>query len=214
MNTNNQSFRRQRTEATLATVIVPMQPSTFAQPFSDPGWLFEPKWDGYRAICYFNHRRVRFISRRNNDLTKRFPELQALEVIADSATIDGEIVAIDDQGLPCFDELRKNRRARAVVFYAFDLLELNDEDLRARSLLNRKALLKRVVRRTKNNRIRFTEHIVGEGLALFAQLEQRQLEGMVAKKLNSKYESGRTREWLKIKTSAGKEEIRKRIENW
>jgi bifunctional non-homologous end joining protein LigD len=150
----------------------------------------------------------------NNDLTKRFPELQSIRVRADSAIIDGEIVAIDDHGLPCFDDLRKARRSCAVVFYAFDLLALNEEDLRSLPLLKRKSLLKRVVRKTENNRIRFTEYIVGEGLALFGQLERRQLEGMVAKKLNSRYEGGRTREWLKIKTSAGKEEIRKRIENW
>ena len=128
--------------------------------------------------------------------------------------MDGDIVAIDDEGLPCFDELRKTRRSCAVVFYAFDLLALNGEDLRSQPLIKRKQLLKRILRKTKNNRIRFTEHVIGEGLALFKQLERRQLEGMVAKKIDSKYESGRTRAWLKVKTSAGKEEIRKRIENW
>jgi bifunctional non-homologous end joining protein LigD len=192
-----------------------MQPSNYPQPFSDPDWLFEPKWDGYRAICYFDEGKARFISPRNNDLTKRFPELVAIDVRAESAIIDGEIVAIDESGLPCFEELRKTRRSCAVVFYAFDLLALNGKDLRALSLIKRKASLKRILRRTtRNNRIRLTEHVVGKGLELFAQLEERQLEGMVAKKIDSKYESGRTREWLKIKTSAGKEEIRKRIENW
>jgi len=191
-----------------------MQPSLVAEPFSDTNWLFEPKWDGYRAICYYGQSRIRFISRRNNDLTNRFPELRAIDLRADSATIDGEIVAIDEDGLPCFDELRKSRRSGAVVFYAFDLLTLNGDDLRDLPLLKRKSALKRIVRRTKNNRIRFTDYIVGDGLALFAQLERQQLEGMVAKKIDSKYESGRTREWLKIKTSAGKDEIRKRIENW
>ena len=157
---------------------------------------------------------MRFISRRNNDLTKRFPELQAIEINAEAAVVDGEIVAIDEKGLPCFDELRKTRRSCAVVFYAFDVLVLNGEDLRNQPLIKRKRLLKRILRKTKHNRIRFTEHVIGEGVALFKQLERRQLEGMVAKKIHSKYESGRTRSWLKIKTLAGKEEIRKRIENW
>ena len=195
-------------------MIIPMQPSTVAKPFSDPNWLFEPKWDGYRAICYYDRHRIRFISRRNNDLTKRFPELQRIEVRAESAIIDGEIVAIDDAGLPCFDELRKRHRSCSIVFYAFDLIELNGQDLRELPLTKRKASLKTILRRTRNNRIRFTQHIVGEGLVLFAELEQLHVEGMVAKKLESKYESGRTREWLKVKTSAGKEEMRKRIENW
>jgi len=76
-----------------------MQPTNFDGPFSDPKWLFEPKWDGYRAICYFGER-LKFISRRKNDLTKRFPELQAIQIKAESAIIDGEIAAIDENGLP------------------------------------------------------------------------------------------------------------------
>jgi bifunctional non-homologous end joining protein LigD len=98
------------------------------------------------------------------------------------------------------------------VFYAFDLLALNGEDLRGLPLL-RKTALKRILRKTKNNRIRFTDHVIGEGLALFAQLEQRQIEGMVEKKIDSQYAGARTQDWLKIKTAAGKEEMRKRIEN-
>jgi bifunctional non-homologous end joining protein LigD len=190
-----------------------MQPSNLAQPFSDPKWLFEPKWDGYRALCYFGES-VRFISRRNNDLTKRFPELQAIQIKAESAIIDGEITAIDEHGLPCFDELRKTKRSCAIVFYAFDLLELNGEDLRELPLLKRKAALKGILLKTKHNRIRFTDYVIGEGLAPFAELEQRNLEGMVAKKVDSEYTGGRTRDWLKIKTAAGKEEMRKRQETW
>ena len=190
-----------------------MQPTAFAKPFCDPKWLFEPKWDGYRALCYFGES-VKFISRRRNDLTKRFLELQAIQVKTASAIIDGEIVAIDDEGLPCFDELRKKRRSCAVVFYAFDILALNGEDLRGLPLLKRKTALKLILPRTKTNRIRFTDYVIGEGMALFAELDQRNLEGMVAKKLDSQYAGGRTKDWLKIKTQAGKEEIRQRIETW
>jgi ATP-dependent DNA ligase len=71
-----------------------MQPTNFARPFSNPAWIFEPKWDGFRALCYFGET-VKFISRRKNDLTKRFPELQAIQVKVESAIIDGEITAID-----------------------------------------------------------------------------------------------------------------------
>lgn len=123
-----------------------MQPSNLAQPFSDPKWLFEPKWDGYRALCYFGEN-VKYISRRKKDLKKRFPELQAVQVKAESAIIDGEITAIDDHGLPCFNELKRTRRSCAVVFYAFDLLALNGEDLRTLPLLKRKANLKRILRK-------------------------------------------------------------------
>ena len=81
-------------------------------------------------------------------------------------------------------------------------------------LLERKSALKRILRNTKHNRIRFTDYIIGDGLALFAELEQRNLEGMVAKRIASQYTGGRTRDWLKIKTAAGKEEMRKCQETW
>ncbi|HEX9425572.1 MAG TPA: hypothetical protein VF899_20185 [Pyrinomonadaceae bacterium] len=100
-----------------------MQPSNLARPFSDPKWLFEPEWDGYRALCYFGET-IKFISRRKNDFTKRFPELQSIQVKAKSAIIDGEITAIDEDGLPCFDELKKSRRTCAVVFYGVRLTSL------------------------------------------------------------------------------------------
>jgi len=95
---------------------------------------------------------VRFISRRNNDLSKRFPELQSIQVPVTSAIIDGEIVAIDEQGLPCFDDLRRTRPSCPVVFYAFDLLSSNKEDLRSLPLLKRKALLKRIVPKSNHPR--------------------------------------------------------------
>ena len=78
--------------------------------------------------CNYAESRIRFISRRNSDLTKRFPALRAIDPRADYAIIDGEIRAIDEDWVPCFDELRKSRRSCAVVFYAFDLLTLNGED--------------------------------------------------------------------------------------
>src|SRR5689334_18347521 len=127
-----------------------MQPSNVAEPFSDPNWLFEPKWDGYRALCYYDESSVRFISRRNNDLTKRFAELEKIAVRAHSAIIDGEIVAINDAGLPCFDELRKRHRSCSIIFYAFDLIELNGKDICDLPLYKRKALLKPILGRGRN----------------------------------------------------------------
>jgi bifunctional non-homologous end joining protein LigD len=78
----------------------------------------------------------------------------------------------------------------------------------------RKAPLKRILRKTKHNRIRFTDYVIGEGLALFSELEQKNLEGMVAKKIDSQYAGGRTRDWLKIKTTAGRQEMIRRSEAW
>src|SRR5688572_21382583 len=115
----------------MPSVVEPMLPTLTKAPFSNPEWIFEPKWDGYRAVCYFGES-VRFISRRKNDLTKRFPELQTIQIKANSAIIDGEITAIDEDGLPRFDELKKTRRTCAILYYAFDILALNGEGVRAR----------------------------------------------------------------------------------
>jgi bifunctional non-homologous end joining protein LigD len=194
-----------------------MRPTLAREPFSNPEWLFEPKWDGYRALCFIDNAKIWFVSRNGNDLSKRFPVLQTLVdlVKADSAVIDGEIVALDKDGLPCFDKTRAPKVQECeIVFYAFDVLELNGEDLKQKALLERKTLLKNVLPRQAAERIRFTDHIIGHGERLFALLEKKGLEGMVAKRLDSVYFGGRTRAWLKIKTSAGREEMQKRGEAW
>jgi len=178
-------------------------------PFSRGGWLFEPKWDGYRAICFFRHGQVRFTSRNQRDLTKRFPELQSIakSIKASTAVIDGEIVALDEEGAQCFDQLQNNKRDCAIIYFAFDLMFLDGESLNEVPLLQRKAQLKRILPKSLAGRIRFTDHVVERGLDLFAALEAQKLEGMVAKRSDSLYVPGRSRDWLKIKTRAGREQI-------
>ncbi|MBA3569107.1 MAG: hypothetical protein H0W28_07135 [Pyrinomonadaceae bacterium] len=203
--------------AQMPSVVEPMQPTLAKQPFSHPEWLFEPKWDGFRAICFLQEGRVRFVSRNRKSLTEKFPHLQriAKPVKAEAAILDGEICALDQDGVPCFDALRtKKSTGCEVVFYAFDLLYLNGEDLSQKPLVSRKALLKRILPRHDTGRVRYTEHIIGEGEHLFAELERRQLEGVVAKRCDSIYASGRTRAWLKIKTTVGRDEMRRRSEAW
>ena len=198
-------------------MLEPMQPTLAKQPFSNPDWLFEPKWDGYRAICFLKDGEVRFVSRNRKSLTERFPELQgvAASITAETAILDGEIVALDQAGMPCFNALRSRKITGCkVVFYAFDLLHLDGQDLTHTPLLVRKKLLKKVISKRSTSRLRYTDHIVGEGEKLFAELERQHIEGLVAKKADSLYVGGRTRSWLKIKTSFGKEEMRTRIETW
>jgi hypothetical protein len=135
---------------------------------------------------------------------------------AETVILDGEIVALDQAGVPCFDGLRSRRTAAdcMIVYYAFDLLHLNGRDLTQTPLISRNASLKKILPRLGTGRIRYTDHVVGDGERLFAELERRQLEGMVAKRIESLYVSGRSRDWLKIKTSAGKEVMQKRSEAW
>jgi bifunctional non-homologous end joining protein LigD len=195
-----------------------MLPTLAKLPFSDPNFLFEPKWDGYRAICFLRDETVRFASKNRKTLTERFPELQRIEksLKARSAILDGEIVALDKSGVPCFDGLRSRKSAGdcVTVFYAFDLLHLDGRDLTQTPLSSRKAALMKILPKGATGRIRYTDHVLGDGKRLFKELDKLNLEGMIAKRIDSLYVGGRTRAWLKIKTIAGREEMRKRSEAW
>lgn len=195
--------------------IIPMQPTLSRTSFSDTKWLFEPKYDGYRGLLFYRQHSIKLLSRNQVDLSKRFPELQSIELQAESALLDGEIVAVDQDGYPCFDALRsgKLRQQCEIVYYAFDLLHLNGDDLAKLPLIVRKGWLKRVLKNSRG-RISEAEYVIGEGEALFKEIEKLKLEGMVCKRLDSLYASGRSKNWLKIKTSAGREEMRKRSEAW
>jgi bifunctional non-homologous end joining protein LigD len=161
--------------------------------------------------------KVHLVSRRKNSLNERFPELREIgkAIKAKAALIDGEIVALGEDGLPQFDALRFRRgRKCSIVFYAFDLLHLDGFDLTACPLIKRKALLKRILPKDNTGRIRFTDHITGNGERLFDKLEALNLEGMVMKRKDSVYAFTRCRDWLKVKTIAGKMTMQKRIETW
>ena len=190
-----------------------MLPTTRKFPFSDPGWIFEPKWDGYRALCLIEHDSVRFMSRNKKELTKRFPELSTINksIKAHSAILDGEIVGLDEKDVPCFENLQ-NRKQCFIVYFVFDCLMLNGNDLRNEPLIFRKGLLKRILK--KSPHIRYTDHVVQEGKELFMTVEKLGLEGIVGKKADSRYVGGRTKEWLKIKTRVGIEVMKKRVETW
>jgi bifunctional non-homologous end joining protein LigD len=190
-----------------------MLPTQRKFPFSDPDWIFEPKWDGYRALCLVEHESVRLMSRNKKELTKRFPELSRIHyaIKAESAILDGEIVALDENDLPCFENLQ-NRTKCFITYFAFDCLMLNGNDLRSEPLLVRKTLLKRIL--NKSPHIKYTDHVVAEGKQLFSSVEKLGLEGIVGKKADSVYVGGRTKDWVKIKTRIGTEVMKKRVETW
>jgi bifunctional non-homologous end joining protein LigD len=200
----------------MPTSALPMLATKVGSPFSRAGWLFEPKWDGYRAICFFRDGQVRFISRNQRDLSRRFPELQIIaeSIKAASAIIDGEIVAVDEDGAQCFEQLQNHKRDCFIIYFAFDLLFLDGESLTQVPLIERKAQLKQILPKSMVGRLRFTDHVIERGLDLFAALEAQQLEGMVAKRADSLYVSGRSKDWLKVKTRVGIEQMRRRVESW
>lgn len=184
------------------------------KPFDDPAWIFEVKWDGYRAVCFLDNGRVRLVSRNQNDLTAQYPELQALAkfIKAKNAILDGEIVALDENGRSSFSLMQQRtgirnggRRGAAradvpVIYYIFDLLYLDGYDLRRVSLEERKKLLADIT--TPSEIVRYSDHYPGnQGVALFEAAKQNGLEGILAKRATSCYEERRTREWLKIKVT-------------
>ena len=202
----------------MPSVIHPMLATLVDEPFNNDDWLFEIKWDGYRAIAFLEGDRLRLVSRNQNDLTKAYPELQEIpqHVRARTAILDGEIVALDDQGRPSFGLMqqrtgvgeggRRIRRTRddiPVVYYVFDLLYLDGYNLMRVELEKRKELLASIV--SPNDCLRLSDHYVGRGIDLFNAAAAKGLEGIVAKQRLSSYEPKRTREWLKIKITRRQE---------
>ncbi len=201
----------------MPTVIHPMLATSTAKAFNDPGWLFEIKWDGYRAVAFLEGGHVRLVSRNQNDLTAQFPELNSLPqfVKAQRAILDGEIVALDNEGRPSFSLMQqrtgfhpgKRRVQRCegvpVIYYAFDLLYLDGLDLRRVALERRKRLLQDKI--VAGEFIQFSDHYAEKGLDLFAAAKKRKLEGIIAKKRSGAYEEERSRDWLKIKITQRQE---------
>ncbi len=172
-----------------------------AQPFDDPEWLFEIKWDGYRALCTIEKDSFSLVSRNGLDMLRRFPDLKALAGAFSSVPIvvDGEIVSLDAKGRSEFQRLQESQKKPAGLTYAaFDLLYADGTDLRSTPLEERKALLERLIR--DNELVLYSKHIVGRGTALFKSAREKNLEGIIGKKRESTYQERRSRDWVKIKT--------------
>ena len=192
-------------------VIHPMLATPTEHPFDSPDWLFEIKWDGYRAVAFIEGGKVRLVSRNQNELTPQYPELITLPkfVSAKTAVLDGEVVALDDEGRPSFSLMQQRTGFRArghrttpkggitIVYQAFDLIYADGYDLRRVALEDRKQALSTLL--SPDAMLRFSDHYPENGKALFEIARDRGLEGIVAKRRNSCYEERRSSEWLKIK---------------
>jgi bifunctional non-homologous end joining protein LigD len=192
--------------------IEPMAATLSSKPFRDEDWLFEIKWDGYRVEAVVRDGGVRLWTRRGNDAETYFPRLLSPPTWIDAgasgqAIVDGEVVALDDDGVPDFpllqeriSALRAGRRSGAtgLVYQAFDLLYHDGRSLLAVPLEDRKRLLRSVLK--PSPRVRYASHIETEGLAFHAAATGKGVEGIVAKHRRSRYEPGRrSPAWLKIK---------------
>jgi bifunctional non-homologous end joining protein LigD len=195
----------------MPTTIHPMLATSVDEPFDGAEWLFEIKWDGYRAIAFIADGKLRLVSRNQNELTERFPELKDLPkfVKAKSAILDGEVVALDEEGRASFSLMQQRTGFRPggrrvaikadvpVLYYVFDLLYLDGYDLRKLPLEDRKKELASLL--ITGNSLRYSDHYEKQGRALFEMARAKGLEGILAKKRDSIYLERRTTEWLKIK---------------
>lgn len=190
-------------------LIKPMLCTLITEPFGGDGWLFELKWDGYRAIGTKNKSDVQLYSRNELDFRPKFPEVtEALRNLKDNVVFDGEVVAIDSDGHAHFEWLQSwgHIREGSLHYYVFDILWHNGRDIQNMPLTERKKLLKSVV--ANNDVIRYSDHIERDGEALFKVAQKQALEGIVAKKADSTYRQDvRGQDWLKIKTHLRQETV-------
>ncbi|MBR0868961.1 non-homologous end-joining DNA ligase [Bradyrhizobium tropiciagri] len=186
----------------------PMLATLTDAPFDDSDWVFEDKYDGFRMVSEIRDGKVALFSRNGKIISHSYIEVaKALEGVKGDAVIDGELVAIGEDGVSHFQLLQNALRHEAKLLYcAFDLMFMDGEDLRKLPLLERKKRLKAILPR--NKLIAFSNHREGRGKKFFAEAELKRLEGIMAKRADSPYASGtRTADWLKVKTAQRQEVV-------
>jgi bifunctional non-homologous end joining protein LigD len=183
----------------LPSKVQPMLATLVQEPFDDPSWLYEVKWDGYRIIGYSQKNKIWLHSRSNLDYTSKYPALvTAIRNLPHDVVLDGEVVVLNEQGKPDFDQLQNYRAGDHLIYYVFDLLWIDGFDLTSLRLEERKSILSEII--PDEGLIRYSQHF-DQGISLFEKIAESELEGIVAKKRESLYRQGqRGREWLKIPT--------------
>ncbi len=180
----------------------PMLAKETDEPFDSKEWLFEIKWDGYRAIAEIKNSKIELYSRNGLSFNSHYSQLyNELKKIKHDAVLDGEIVVLNEKGMPSFQKLQhyEDNTQYPLCYYIFDLLSLDGKDIGELPLIERKKLLKQLLP-VKNAIIKYSDHINEKGKSFFAVTEKQGLEGIMAKKADSEYYKGaRSSNWLKIK---------------
>jgi bifunctional non-homologous end joining protein LigD len=189
----------------------PMKATAVTELPEEGDWIYEVKWDGYRALSLKHGDDVRLLSLKEKNLTSDFPEVAAAmrSMAAHTAMVDGEIVAVDAQGRPSFQVLQNRKtlgRGWTVVYYAFDLVSLEGEDLQQLPLHDRKARLKALIAKTGSPILRYSAELSGTRSAVIRTVAAAGLEGVIAKQRDSLYRAGaRVTTWLKFKLNKAQE---------
>lgn len=190
--------------------VKPMLSTLVDAPFSREGWFFEIKWDGYRAIGSKKNKDIELYSRNGLDFTEKYPPVvEALRTFKHNVIVDGEVVVVDGKGHAHFELLQNWHRDQQgqLRYYVFDILWVDGRDVRSMPLRQRKQLLKYVLPKHSDT-LYFSDDVETEGEKLFKQMQERGLEGMVAKRADSSYREGaRGDDWLKVKTHLRQEVV-------
>lgn len=189
----------------------PMLASPGGDPFDDEDWLFEIKWDGYRAIAECNGEKIKLYSRNGISFNEKYERIvNALTKLKHEAVLDGEIVVLDKNGHASFQQLQQyeDNPGGHLVYYVFDLLFLDKKDIRHLPLTDRKALLKKLLSAVSGPLIRYNDHVMKNGKAFFTAAIKKKMEGVIAKKADSEYAVAiRSKEWLKVKNRTSMEAV-------
>jgi bifunctional non-homologous end joining protein LigD len=191
------------------------RPSRAVRPPSGPLWIHEIKHDGYRLMVRREGSRVRLWTRGGHDWADRFPAIveAASALSAQSFLIDGEVIVARDDGVSDFEALRSRRRDHDVTLIAFDLIEMQGDDMRNHKLIDRKTRLAKMLARG-DAAIQLNEHLAYDGPAVFEHACRLGLEGIVSKRLDSPYRSGPSKTWLKSRNPASEAVRREAEEDW
>ena len=186
--------------------IKPCMPASRSRPPESEAWLHEIKLDGWRGQLHKSGSLVRLYSKRGNDLSFRFPDIvaAAAQMQTGDVVLDGEITAVNADGVPDFEALQRSDKEAMQTFWAFDLLRSGQQDLRASALVKRKARLAELIGEQKNPHLRYVEPFE-DGEALLAAGTRLGLGGIVSKKRDALYRSGPSHTWFTIKTGAWRE---------
>jgi bifunctional non-homologous end joining protein LigD len=202
-------FLKKVPAAALPKDLQPMLATLVDAPVNAEGWVYEIKWDGYRALAYLNNGKVELRSRNNKTFDEKFyPVHEALKQWKINAVIDGEIIVADKKGISDFSALQSWRSEAdgLLLFYAFDILWLNGRSLIALPLTERRAILQLIA--PQDNIIKVSEAFDTKATSFFSTAKKMGLEGIMAKKADSKYFPGaRSKDWLKIKTQSRQEVV-------
>ncbi|HEY1021526.1 MAG TPA: non-homologous end-joining DNA ligase, partial [Flavisolibacter sp.] len=196
-------------QANMPGKFIPMLATLIDEPFDNKDWLFEIKWDGYRAVAYCQGDSVELVSRNLKPFTEKYaPIAQALKDLHVDAVFDGEIVAVDENGLANFQALQNWQNTPVQLqYYIFDVVWLNGTDLTNLPLIQRKQILYGLIPPGQKH-LRYSDHVEGKGKSFFKAAVKQGLEGIMAKRAGSLYQAGtRTPDWAKIKVALRQEVV-------